>query len=37
MGDSPFDPPGFAPRSAPDPFAESVECCRLRLTADPHL
>jgi hypothetical protein len=29
--------PGMRARSAPDPFAEYVEYCRLRLAADPHL
>jgi transposase len=29
--------PGMGARSAPDPFAEYVEYCRLRLAADPHL
>ena len=29
--------PGVRARSAPDPFAEYVEYCRLRLAADPHL
>ena len=29
--------PGVRARSAPDPFAEYVEYCRLRLGADPHL
>src|ERR1700739_4857777 len=29
--------PGVRPSSAPDPFAEYVEYCRLRLAADPHL
>ena len=40
MGDSPFDP-WVRARSAPDPFAESVEYCRLRLrlihTCDYHV
>lgn len=29
--------PGVRARSAPDPFAEHVEYCRLRLAADSHL
>ena len=29
--------PGVRARSSPDPFAEYVEYCRLRLGADPHL
>ncbi len=29
--------PGVRARSAPDPFAEYVEHCRMRLAADPHL
>ena len=29
--------PGVRASSAPDPFAEYVEYCRLRLAADPHL
>ena len=29
--------PGVRARSAPDPFAEYVEYCRLRLAADPHV
>ena len=29
--------PGVRASSAPDPFADYVEYCRLRLAADPHL